>query len=59
MRVGALVLVLLIAVIIFIPIAVIWALNTLFALGIALTFKTWLATLVLSGIVYGGSSSKQ
>ena len=32
----------------FAPFAIIWALNTLFALGIAYTFWTWLATLVLS-----------
>jgi hypothetical protein len=31
------------------PIAIIWALNTLFGLSIAYTFYTWLATLVLSG----------
>jgi len=30
------------------PFAIIWSLNTLFNLGIANTFGTWLATLVLS-----------
>ena len=29
----------------------IWALNTLFGLGIAYTFKTWLAALVLGAII--------
>lgn len=33
---------------IFWPLVVIWALNTLFALGIAYTFWTWLAVLVLT-----------
>ena len=39
------------------PIIVIWSLNTLFATGIALSFKTWFAALVLSGAV-GGSVSR-
>jgi len=39
------------AIIVFVPIAVIWALNTLFLLGIAFTFKTWLATLLLLSVV--------
>lgn len=30
------------------PLALIWALNTLFNAGIAYTFWTWLAALVLS-----------
>ena len=33
----------------FVPLAVIWALNTLFALAIPYTFWTWLAVLVLTG----------
>jgi hypothetical protein len=33
------------------PLAAIWALNTLFGLGIAYTFKTWLAALVLGAIL--------
>ena len=32
-----------------VPFAVIWALNTLFALGIPYTFWTWLAMLVVTG----------
>ena len=30
------------------PLVVIWAVNTLFSLGIAYTFWTWLAVLVLT-----------
>ena len=30
------------------PLAIIWAVNTLFAFGIAYTFWTWLAVLVLT-----------
>ena len=42
------------AVIILMPCAVIWSLNTLFpALAIPLTFDTWCATVVLSGAVSG------
>ncbi len=33
------------------PLGGIWALNTLFGLGIAYTFKTWLAALVLGAIL--------
>lgn len=32
-----------------VPFAVIWALNTLFVLGIPYTFWTWLAMLVVTG----------
>lgn len=35
------------------PLLVIWVLNTLFSLGIAYTFKTWLAALILVFIVGG------
>ena len=39
------------------PIATIWSLNTLFpVLAIPLTFDTWVATIVLGGVV-GGSSN--
>lgn len=37
--------------IIFGPICVIWALNTLFAFAIPFTLKTWAAALVLSSVV--------
>jgi hypothetical protein len=36
------------------PIATIWSLNTLFpALAIPVTFDTWMASLVLGGVVGG------
>ena len=38
-----------IAIIVFAPFIIIWALNTLFALGIEYTFWTWLAMLVVTG----------
>ena len=37
------------------PLAVIWALNTLFALGIAYTFWNWLAMVVL--VAFFGKAS--
>jgi hypothetical protein len=38
------------------PIATIWSLNTLFpVLAIPLSFETWIATIVLGGVV-GGST---
>ena len=44
------------AVAIIMPIATIWSLNTLFpALAIPLTFDTWVASIVLGGVV-GGST---
>ena len=39
--------------IIFWPFAVIWALNTLFGLGIGYTFWTWLAVLVVNLTISG------
>jgi hypothetical protein len=44
---GAIVL-LVIGLIIFAPFFTIWAINTLFGLGIAYTFKTWCASLILT-----------
>jgi len=35
---------------VFIPIILIWSLNTLFGLGIAYNFWTWLAALILGGL---------
>jgi hypothetical protein len=32
------------------PLLVLWSINTLFGLGIAYTFKNWVATLILSGV---------
>ena len=44
------------AVAVLMPIATIWSLNTLFpALAIPLSFDTWIATIVLGGVV-GGST---
>jgi len=38
------------------PIATIWSLNTLFpVLAIPLTFNTWIATIILGGIVSGST----
>lgn len=42
------VLLLIVLLVMFAPLAVIWALNTLFALAIPYTFWTWLAMLVLT-----------
>ena len=39
--------------------AMIWALNTLFGLGIAYTFKTWCAAFLLSVIVGGSSTTNK
>jgi hypothetical protein len=45
-----------VAVAVIMPIATIWSLNALFpALAIPLTLDTWMATLILSGIVSGSS----
>lgn len=42
---------LVVALLVLAPFAVIWALNTLFpVLAISYTFETWLATVVLSGV---------
>lgn len=53
-----LVLLLAVAVIILGPIATIWSLNTLFpVLAIPYTFETWVAALVLAGVVSGNGFS--
>lgn len=44
-----------IAAVILAPLSVIWALNTLFALGIAYNFWTWLAVLVLTAAFGNGN----
>ena len=41
--------------IVLMPYAAIWSLNTLFALTIPFTFDTWCAAVVLSGIVSGNN----
>jgi hypothetical protein len=41
-------------VIVLMPLATIWSLNTLFpALAIPTTFETWMATVILGGVVGG------
>ena len=37
-----------IALVIFMPLAVIWSLNTLFGMGIAYTFTNWVAMVILT-----------
>jgi len=45
---------LIIALLVIMPIATIWSLNTLFpALAIPLSFDTWIAAVVLGGVVGG------
>jgi hypothetical protein len=45
---------LILAMLVIMPIATIWSLNTLFpALAIPLSFDTWIATVVLGGVVGG------
>jgi hypothetical protein len=39
------------------PLATIWSLNTLFGLGIAYTFWTWLAAVWLSMVTFGSVTS--
>ena len=41
--------IILFALVFLVPFAVIWALNTLFVLGIPYTFWTWLAMLIVTG----------
>jgi len=45
------------ALVIFMPFAVIWALNTLFGFAIAYTFWTWLAVIILSAVISGPSTA--
>lgn len=56
---GAFIIAIVVAIVIGGPLAIIWSINTLFAIGIAYTFKTWLAALVLGAVVGGGSSSSK
>ena len=48
-----LVLLIVLALVIIMPLAVIWSVNTLFGTAIAYTFKTWAASLILGGTVGG------
>jgi hypothetical protein len=55
---GVTLVVAIILLIIFWPFAVIWAANTLFSFGIAYTFWTWLAVMVLT-MTFGKTSVKK
>ena len=44
-------------VIVFTPLAVIWALNTLFSLAIAYSFWNWVAVVVLMSVFSGAASN--
>ena len=44
---------LIVVVVVFGPLLSIWALNTLFSVGIGYSIKTWFAALVLGGVVGG------
>lgn len=41
-----------------VPFAIIWALNTLFALGLAYSFTNWLAVLILKLLVFYNNIQK-
>lgn len=43
--------------IVFGPFLSIWSLNTLFGLGIAYSFKTWLAAIWIQMVTFGGLQS--
>ena len=44
---GATAIIAMVALVLFWPFAIIWAANTLFGLGIAYTFWTWLAAMII------------
>ena len=43
--------------IVVIPFGIIWSINTLFHSGIPYTWQNWLATTILSSVVYGSSAA--
>lgn len=49
--VGFFVIGLIVALIIFMPLAVIWSINTLFGMGIDYSFLNWLAILILGSFI--------
>jgi hypothetical protein len=55
----AIVVLLIVLAVVFVPLALIWALNTLFGLAIAFTLKTWLAALLLAGALSGSARGKK
>ena len=42
-----------IGIFVFMPLAGIWALNTLFGLAIGYTWQTWVAVVILTGFIGG------
>ena len=54
MRIGLLIAVIII-ILVFAPLFVIWSLNTLFTLEIPIAFNTWVATVILCGVINGSS----
>lgn len=55
----AIVLGIVVLVLVFGPLVLIWALNTLFGLAIAYTLKTWLAALLLGGLFSSGAAKSK
>lgn len=55
MKTTAFIILFAIALVVLAPFATIWSINTLFGLAIPFTFDTWLASLILGGVV-GGST---
>lgn len=47
------------SIIVFLPLLTIWALNTLFNLGIVYTLETWAASFILGGIFYQSNNSNK
>lgn len=56
---GAFVIAIVVAIVIGGPLLIIWSINTLFAIGIAYTIKTWFAALVLGAVVGSSSTSSK
>jgi hypothetical protein len=54
-----LLIVVLLAIVVFGPLLTIWSVNTLFGFTIPYTLKTWLASIVLSGVFGGAKYVKQ
>ena len=54
---GVFLVVIIILLIICFPLLGVWSLNVLFGLGIAYTFKTWLASFILISLLTGSAAS--
>lgn len=50
---GAILVIVGMALLVFVPMAIVWAIKTLFLIPIELTFETWCAALVLFGLING------